>query len=128
MVMSFAVTAILKSIPFMFRGTQSLKIKETDRIEALQAECYKLGGLLHYDPCGILQWDGKRIPVIPKDLVFKTYTDHRMAMAFAPVCFSTGKIIIEEPGVVVKSYPGFWDELRKLGVSIEEKPGFYKLQ
>ncbi|MDR2691330.1 MAG: 3-phosphoshikimate 1-carboxyvinyltransferase [Dysgonamonadaceae bacterium] len=111
---TLAVTCCLSEIPFRFSGLQSLKIKETDRISALQNELKKLGCLVKSPADGLLEWGGERCEPEP-DPVISTYEDHRMAMAFAPVCLKTGKIRIREPEVVSKSYPGFWNDLEKAG-------------
>lgn len=115
---TLVVTCALLNVPFRFTGLQSLKIKETDRIEALKAEMKKLGYVLHDEDDSILYWNGERIEpqVCP---VIKTYEDHRMAMAFAPAAIHYPTIQIDEPQVVSKSYPGYWDDLRKAGFVIE---------
>lgn len=112
------MTCALLNVPFRFTGLQSLKIKETDRIEALKTEMKKLGYILHDKNDSILSWDGERVeqqtcPVI------KTYEDHRMAMAFAPAAIHYPTIQIDEPQVVSKSYPGYWNDLRKAGFGIK---------
>jgi 3-phosphoshikimate 1-carboxyvinyltransferase len=118
MVQTFAVTLCLKGMPFKFSGTQSLKIKETDRISALQNELGKLEVHLNYKETGSLSWEGKDSIILNQVPVFRTYEDHRMALALAPVCIKTGEVIIDDPGVVVKSYPTYWEELKKLGFQI----------
>ena len=115
---TFVVTCTLLDVPFRFTGLQSLKIKETDRIEALKAEMKKLGYVLHDEDDSILYWNGERIE--PQACpVIKTYEDHRMAMAFAPAAIHYPTIQIDEPQVVSKSYPGYWDDLRKASFVIE---------
>ena len=113
------VTCCFLQIPFRFSGLQSLKIKETNRVEALQNECKKLGFILEEPAEGILEWNGKRCEADP-DPVIKTYEDHRMAMAFAPVCLKMGHIRIENPMVVTKSYPGYWGDLQAAGIVVSE--------
>ena len=115
---TFAVTCCLKNIPFVFSGLQSLKIKETDRIAALINELKKLGFVLFEPAEGQLAWNGEKSPTkLPKleanTPSICTYEDHRMAMAFAPAALLT-PIEIEEPQVVSKSYPDFWNDLEKL--------------
>lgn len=98
-------------------GIESLKIKETDRVLALQNELKKIGAdLIETEPnhrykitCSL---EPAEIPVagIP---VIETYDDHRMAMAFAPLSMLRD-VIIKEPGVVAKSYPGFWEDLGRI--------------
>ncbi|MDR2621687.1 MAG: 3-phosphoshikimate 1-carboxyvinyltransferase [Dysgonamonadaceae bacterium] len=114
---TLVVTCCLLEIPFRFSGLQSLKIKETDRISALQTELKKLGYIVQSEPDGVMKWEGEHCEP-ESDPVISTYEDHRMAMAFAPVCLKTGKIRINEPGVVSKSYPGYWEDLKKAGFSV----------
>ena len=101
------VTCCALGTTFRFSGLQSLKIKETDRIEALKNECRKLGFVLKEDGVGVLCWDGERVEktAVPS---ISTYHDHRMAMSFAPAVLRLGEIDIENPSVVSKSYPDFW--------------------
>ena len=109
---TFAVTCCLKGIPFKFSGLETLKIKETDRIAALINELAKLGYVVYEPAESQLAWDGARCePASPISIA--TYHDHRMAMAFAPAALVT-PIIVENPQVVTKSYPGFWDDFEKL--------------
>ncbi len=109
---TFAVTCCLKNIPFHFKGVQSLKIKETDRIAALINELAKLGFVLFEPADGELAWAGERCaPAL--SISIATYEDHRMAMAFAPAALVT-PLVIEEPQVVSKSYPSFWNDIEKL--------------
>lgn len=112
------VTCCCLHIPFRFSGLQSLKIKETNRIEALQNECKKLGFILEEPADGILEWTGKRC-MPDAEPIIKTYEDHRMAMAFAPVCLKEKQIRIENPMVVTKSYPAYWDDLEVVGFGIQ---------
>ena len=115
--------ARLIGLPFKFTGLQTLKIKETDRISALQNELIKLGyKLISSDRS--LEWNGESIApkVAP---VIETYDDHRMAMAFAPASFLFPGIKIKDISVVDKSYPNYWKDLCKAGFSLEkdEKEG-----
>lgn len=116
---TFVVTCCLKNIPFLFTGLQSLKIKETDRIEALKIEMRKLGYVITDSQDSILEWDGERCEP-EADPVIATYEDHRMAMAFAPAAIILEHLKIDEPKVVTKSYPNYWNDLRKVGFEIEE--------
>lgn len=117
---TFVVTCCLLDIPFRFTGLQSLKIKETDRIAALQTELRKLGYVLRDEQDSILSWDGERCPDEPSPVI-ATYEDHRMAMAFAPASLVLPHIRIADPHVVSKSYLGYWDDLRLAGFRIEER-------
>lgn len=114
---TFVVTCCMLGIPFHFTGLQSLKIKETDRIEALKRELRKLGFVLHDYNDSELAWDGERCEK-DADAAIDTYEDHRMAMAFAPAAFKFNTIKINNPEVVSKSYPGFWNDLAAVGFSL----------
>jgi 3-phosphoshikimate 1-carboxyvinyltransferase len=113
------VTCALKNIPFRFTGLQSLRIKETDRMSALQKEMKKLGYIIRDAFDSELEWDGERCEP-EADPVIDTYEDHRMAMAFAPVSVVLGKININDPLVVSKSYPGFWSDLNSVGFVLND--------
>ena len=113
-----AVTLCALGIPYRFTGTITLRVKETDRIHALQTELERMGFLLIADPLGEwISWEGERCDPGP-DPVIRTYHDHRMAMAFAPLSITSGSIAIEDPGVVSKSYPEFWADFKKAGFGI----------
>lgn len=116
---TFVVACCLLEIPFRFSGLQSLRIKETDRIAALIRELHKIGYALHDEGEGQLNWHGEHCPATP-DPCIATYDDHRMAMAFAPAAIVVPGLRIDAPGVVTKSYPTFWDDLRTVGFHIEE--------
>ena len=116
---TFAVTCCLMNIPFLFTGLQTLKIKETDRIEALKKELKKLGYILRDSQNSILEWDGELCKP-ETDPIIKTYEDHRMAMAFAPAAIKLDHLTISEPKVVSKSYPQFWKNMESIGFIIEE--------
>lgn len=113
------VTCALLNVPFRFTGLQSLKIKETDRIAALKAELKKLGYILREENDSVLIWNGERCE--PEALpIIDTYEDHRMAMAFAPAIIHFPEMQIADPEVVSKSYPNYWNDLRKAGFGISE--------
>ncbi len=117
-VQPMVVSLCLKGIPFRFSGTQTLKIKETDRIVAMQTEMRKLGYILEADETGSwLSWN-RKVCTPDSEPVIATYHDHRMAMAFATAALVRGEIIIEDPEVVTKSYPGFWKDLERAGFTI----------
>lgn len=117
---TFVVTCVLLNIPFRFTGLQSLKIKETDRIEALKTELRKLGYLLTDSNDSILEWNGERCEP-EADPIIATYEDHRMAMAFAPAALVLPKgLKVADPEVVTKSYPAYWEDLRKAGFALIE--------
>lgn len=111
-----AVVCAAKGIRGEFTGLESLRIKETDRIAALQQELAKLGSeLKEVNSTWILT--PATTPIF-KSTYFETYLDHRMAMAFAPLAAITS-ISIENPDVVKKSYPNFWTDLKSLGFTAE---------
>ena len=110
---TFVVCCALMGIKFHFTGLASLKIKETDRIEALKQELLKLGYVIKDKNDSELIWDGETCE--PSFEPIDTYEDHRMAMAFAPVAMKFPEIRINDPEVVTKSYPHFWDDLKSAG-------------
>ncbi len=100
-------------IPFRFTGLHSLKIKETDRITALRTELRKLGYDIQEQDNSILFWDGERCQAEEKTAI-DTYQDHRMAMAFAPCILRQNSLCINNPEVVSKSYPHFWEDFSNI--------------
>ena len=113
-----AVCPVL-GIPFHFTGLGTLKIKETDRIEAMKREMEKLGYILHEEEGTALSWTGERCEPMTQPTI-DTYEDHRMAMSFAPLAIKLGEIRINNPEVVSKSYPHYWADLRKAGFKIKQ--------
>ena len=116
---TFVVTCALMGIPFRFSGLQSLKIKETDRMAALICEMRKLGYILRESEGSILSWEGERCERTYEAI--DTYEDHRMAMAFAPACLVLPDIYINDPHVITKSYPRYWEDLQIAGFTIKEE-------
>ncbi|WP_424043012.1 3-phosphoshikimate 1-carboxyvinyltransferase [Prevotella denticola] len=110
-------TCPVLGIPFHFTGLGSLRIKETDRIEAMKTEMEKLGYILYADNGTELSWEGDRCEPAAQPVI-DTYEDHRMAMSFAPLAIRLGRIGINHPEVVSKSYPHYWNDLRKAGFHI----------
>lgn len=117
---TLVVTCCVLNIPFRISGLSTLKIKETDRLNALCVELRKLSFLIECEDDSVLSWSGQRVPVTVEEVIIDTYKDHRMAMAFAPVAFFLPGLIIKDAGVVAKSYPGFWDDMRKCGFTLNE--------
>jgi 3-phosphoshikimate 1-carboxyvinyltransferase len=102
-----------------FTGLETLKIKETDRILALQTELAKIGvKLIEKGQVYKLDCSEKQIP---QRMFVSTYDDHRMAMAFAPLAILVPELEVEDADVVEKSYPAFWKDLEKAGFSVEVK-------
>lgn len=110
------VTAAALGVTLKMTGLESLRIKETDRISAMQTELEKIGATLIEEGA---KWTLIPSKKIPESVEIETYEDHRMAMAFASLCHVMD-VIIDDPFVVAKSYPSFWDELKHLGVVIEQ--------
>lgn len=112
---TIAVSCLGLGIGCSLTGLHTLKIKETDRLSALKIEMEKLGANV-----AITDDSLELLPVseLSSDIVIDTYNDHRMAMAFAPLALKT-PIIINDSGVVSKSYPDFWNDLESLKFSKE---------
>ncbi|MBC8172567.1 MAG: 3-phosphoshikimate 1-carboxyvinyltransferase [Chitinophagales bacterium] len=108
------VTCAALGIPGTFTGLESLKIKETDRTNALRTELKKFG-VQFYAEGEAWKLEGKTTASGPVEI--KTYEDHRMAMCFAPISIVHDHITIEDTQVVKKSYPSFWDDLASIGFS-----------
>lgn len=111
-----AVTCAILGQNSIFTGLESLRIKETDRIFALQEELAKFNAQLKEIQPDVFQV----IPSVtmPHEVKIHTYDDHRMAMAFMPLLTKT-KVIIEDPSVVNKSYPSFWNHCQLAGISTQ---------
>ncbi len=116
LVQTFAAMFAAKNVAATFSGIESLRIKETDRILALQQELLKCGYRFDYSrEFNFYQLRGKfALPTQPISM----YNDHRMAMSFAPLAL-LGAIEIETPEVVQKSYPGFWEDMKQMGFGID---------
>ena len=116
---TFVVACAAKGVPFHFKGLSTLKIKETDRIEAMKKEMRKLGYVIESRNDSELIWNGETCePTMEQGI--DTYEDHRMALAFAPYALKSGSIIINNPLVVTKSYTGFWTSLAEAGFTVED--------
>jgi len=118
MVQTFVVSLCLKGIPFRLTGAQTLRIKETDRIIALQQEMLKLGFVIQETQPGVLEWDGTKNSV-DTEISIETYDDHRMALAFAPAALIYPGIVIKDAQVVSKSYPEYWKDIQSVGAILE---------
>ncbi|WP_396152012.1 3-phosphoshikimate 1-carboxyvinyltransferase [Flavobacterium sp.] len=113
---TIAVTCFGLGISCHLTGLHTLKIKETDRIEALKNELNKLGAAISITNNSLALEQSENIK---SNIRISTYQDHRMAMAFAPLALKV-PIIIENAEVVSKSYPTFWEDFKQFGFSIEE--------
>ncbi|WP_185860920.1 3-phosphoshikimate 1-carboxyvinyltransferase [Blattabacterium cuenoti] len=111
---TIVITCAAIGIKCSFKGLETLKIKETDRLKALKEELLKFGVITKItDSClEITDFYKKKIDSFIR---IKTYQDHRMAMSFTPFGLCSDFIQIENPNVVEKSYPNFWKDLESLG-------------
>jgi len=112
------VCAAAKGLNLSFTGLETLKIKETNRVLALQQELAKIGVLL-IEGNEVYTLDCENLN-FPKKVKFQTYDDHRMAMAFAPLSLFIDEVEMEDYQVVEKSYPDFWKDLEKAGFTVRE--------
>ncbi len=110
-----AVVLAAQRLPATFTGVQSLRVKETDRLVALQTELARFGAVFQEAKPG--EWRLEMPDFRIENQLVRTYHDHRMALAFAPLAVR-GPIRMENPAVVRKSFPRYWEELRKLGVDV----------
>lgn len=114
-----AVAGAAKGIAMKLTGLESLRIKETDRLTALQTELAKFGVITREEGGHTLYVQGNRsAPLQPPSQMIRTYKDHRMAMAFAPLAL-LHPLQIERPEVVEKSYPRFWEHLAAAGFDLQ---------
>lgn len=117
---ALAFTAALAGIPFKLSGLGALRIKESDRMQAIIDELLKIGIIAEtadYDTA--LVWEGQRVPV--RELpTFNPHGDHRMAMALAPVSIFIPGIVITDAECVEKSYPGYWSDLAEAGFTLAD--------
>ncbi|NHF60913.1 3-phosphoshikimate 1-carboxyvinyltransferase [Flavobacteriaceae bacterium TP-CH-4] len=113
---TIAVTCFGLGIGCNLTGLHTLKIKETDRLEALDTELSKLGADISVSDKSLTLSPGKNRV---ENVAIDTYNDHRMAMAFAPLALKT-PLYINDAQVVSKSYPDFWKDLKKLGIDIRK--------
>ncbi len=114
-------TCVGLGIEGSFKGLQSLRIKETDRIEKLSDEIYNFGFSIIEENENLWKLVKQSENYnIPENYITKTYDDHRMAMSLAPLCLVVDKMTIDDPEVVKKSYPGFWKDLENVGFQLEK--------
>lgn len=107
------------NIPAQITGVETLMIKETNRMKAMQRELDDLGFYMNeHDKKWNLGTSGEN--ELPAGHFFKTYNDHRMAMSLTPLCLRYGPVVVDSPFVVTKSYPGFWEDIISLGFEVEE--------
>ena len=117
---TFVVCCALLNVPFHFTGLSTLKIKETDRIEAMKKEMRKLGYVVRSANDCELIWDGELCePSLEAGI--DTYEDHRMALAFAPAALHFEGLRINNPQVVTKSYPYFWEDIKAASFEVKSE-------
>lgn len=117
---TIAVTCFGLGINATLTGLKTLRIKETDRIEALKVELEKLGAQISVgDDFITLKGKPNRLEDAP---LIETYGDHRMALSFAPLALRYPAIRINNPGVISKSYPEFWNDLLSVGFNVNLQP------
>lgn len=116
---TLVVMLCLMGRPFRITGLRTLRIKETDRLEALRTELRKLGYVVTVEGDDAISWHFETTAAEASPHIC-TYHDHRMAMAFAPAAIRFPGLIIDDAQVVSKSYPLFWEHLRQAGFKIEE--------
>ena len=107
---TLCVTATSLKIPFEITGLETLKIKETDRLQALKSELFKIGCIAEITDDSIVS---QKFFEPDENISIATYNDHRMAMSFAPFCLIKS-LTIENPEVVEKSYPNFWQDFAQI--------------
>jgi 3-phosphoshikimate 1-carboxyvinyltransferase len=114
---TIAVTCVGLGISCKLTGLHTLKIKETDRLVALKTELEKLGANVVTTSSSLIVEPSEELN---EHIIIETYSDHRMAMAFAPLAMKT-PLHINDPNVVSKSFPTFWDNLQKTGILLDYK-------
>ena len=113
---TISVTCLGLGLPCHLTGLHTLKIKETDRLVALQNEIEKFGTRVDITDSELSIDQPKDLL---KDVAVDTYKDHRMAMAFAPLALKTS-LVVNDADVVSKSYPDFWQDMSKVGIEVLE--------
>jgi 3-phosphoshikimate 1-carboxyvinyltransferase len=119
---SVMVTCAALNIEASFSGINHLRLKESDRIEGLKNELAKIGAKLEKKGSEYLLTTSNSLNNI-KEADFDTYNDHRMAMSFAPLALKINTVKICNPGVVRKSYPGFWKDIYTFGIMTDLPEG-----
>lgn len=114
---TIVVTACLLGRHFHITGLRTLRIKETDRIDALCTQLRRLGYIITAGDDFSLSWNGERCAPEPEPHI-STFDDHRMAMSFAPAAVLFPGIVIDDVEVVSKSYPDFWRHLEAAGFTL----------
>ena len=118
LIQPFVMAHCLTDKQFRITGVSTLRIKETDRVEALRSELLKLGYVLQVESDALI-WHGEKVAPATEP-VFDSHGDHRMAMTLALAAVKMSAIVITNAQVVTKSYPGFWQQLANVGFKITE--------
>ncbi len=117
---SIAPLCFALGIPARLHGLKTLRLKESDRIEALKTELEKLGASIKVEKDSLYISGNLDKTIIPQPIA--TYNDHRMALAFAPLALLLKELRIQHPSVIDKSYPGFWEDLKSVGFNVNLQP------
>lgn len=117
-VLPFAVACLCRDVKFRFTGVSTLRHKESDRLDVLKTESAKLGYVVSYED-DVVEWTGEKCNK-ENDPSIDPHDDHRVAMSFAMAALKFGKIKIEHPDVVEKSFMRFWEQLPAVGLKVEE--------
>lgn len=122
LVQTLVVVLVALKIKARISGLKTLRIKESDRLKAMQQELKKIKFELLVHDDDQLECTGLS-PDFSKTLIVETYNDHRMAMSFTALVTVVYKLAIRNPEVVAKSYPHFWKDIRESGISFAEWEG-----
>lgn len=120
LVPSWTVLLCLLERSFRMTGVRTLRLKESDRIEALREELLKLGYVLKIESDDAISWYGERSAISPDPPTIDPHGDHRLALAFAPAAVRFPGLVIQDAAVVSKSYPAYWRHLRQSGFTVNE--------
>ena len=120
LVLSWAVLLCLLERSFRMTGVRTLRLKESDRIEALAEGLRRLGYVLTIEGNDAISWYGEKAPVTADSITIDTHGDHRLAMAFAPAAVRFPGLVINDAEVVSKSYPAFWKHLEQAGFTLRQ--------
>lgn len=118
LMLPFAVACLCSDINFRFSNVAHLRLKESDRLESLRTEAFKLGYNLHIGD-NYIEWTGETVKKEDSPII-DPHDDHRVAMAFAMVALKFGEIRIANPEVVEKSFIDFWNQIPKVGLKCEQ--------
>ena len=117
---TLAVMAAFNATPVRFTGIANLRVKECDRLAALAAELQRLNpGLAHEETDALVVTGSPYLPSPTALTRLQTYADHRMAMSLALLGLRLENVAVEDPGCVAKTFPGYWEMLKSLGVALE---------